>query len=77
MVEVFEGVGSYTGGKIGRDELQRLEMAACPTIGACPGQYASTMAAVSEAMGIALPAPASFRPSTPSVAPSPQPAGGR
>ena len=54
MVEVFEGVGSYTGGKIGRDELRRLEMAACPTIGACPGQYtASTMAAVSEAMGIA------------------------
>lgn len=56
VVEVFEGVGSYTGGKIGRDELQRLEVAACPTIGACPGQYtASTMAAVSEAMGIALP----------------------
>ena len=56
VVEVFEGVGSYTGGKIGRDELRRLEMAACPTIGACPGQYtASTMAAVSEAMGIALP----------------------
>src|SRR5215203_296232 len=56
VVEVFEGVGSYTGGKISREELHRLEMAACPTIGACPGQYtASTMAAVSEAMGIALP----------------------
>jgi dihydroxy-acid dehydratase len=56
VVDVFEGVGSYTGGKIDRDGLQRLERAACPTIGACPGQYtASTMAAVSEAMGLALP----------------------
>lgn len=56
VVEVFEGVGSFTGGKIDGAELRRLERAACPTIGACPGQYtASTMAAVSEAMGIALP----------------------
>src|SRR5829696_1140570 len=56
VVEVFEGVGSYTGGMISREELHRLEVAACPTIGACPGQYtASTMAALSEAMGIALP----------------------
>jgi dihydroxy-acid dehydratase len=56
VVEVFEGVGSFTSGKIDRAQLQRMERAACPTIGACPGQYtASTMAAVSEAMGIALP----------------------
>ena len=56
VVEVFEGVGSFTSGKIDRAQLQRLERAACPTVGACPGQYtASTMAAVSEAMGIALP----------------------
>jgi dihydroxy-acid dehydratase len=56
VVEVFEGVGSHASGKMDRERLQRLERAACPTIGACPGQYtASTMAAVSEAMGIALP----------------------
>jgi dihydroxy-acid dehydratase len=56
VVEVFEGVGSFTSGKIDRAQLQRMERAACPTIGACPGQYtASTMAAVSEAMGIAVP----------------------
>ena len=56
VVDVFESVGAFTGGKIDRAELQRVEQAACPTIGACPGQYtASTMAAVSEAMGIALP----------------------
>jgi dihydroxy-acid dehydratase len=56
VVDVFEGVGAFTGGAIPRDELAQLERAACPTIGACPGQYtASTMAAVSEAIGLALP----------------------
>jgi dihydroxy-acid dehydratase len=56
VVDVFEAVGAFTGGSIGRNDLDRLERAACPTVGACPGQYtASTMAAVSEAMGIALP----------------------
>jgi dihydroxy-acid dehydratase len=56
VVDVFEAVGSFTSGRIDRKELQRIERAACPTIGACPGQYtASTMATVSEAMGIALP----------------------
>jgi len=56
VVDVFEGVGAFTEGRIDRAELARLEQAACPTIGACPGQYtASTMAAVSEAIGLALP----------------------
>jgi dihydroxy-acid dehydratase len=36
VVEVFEGVGSFTSGKIDRAQLQRLERAACPTVGACP-----------------------------------------
>src|SRR5262249_5394860 len=53
VVEVFEGVGAFTGGRIDREALGRLEQAACPTIGACPGQYtASTMAAVGEAIGL-------------------------
>ena len=56
VVDVFEAVGAFAGGKIGVDELARLERAACPTVGACPGQYtASTMAAVAEAIGLALP----------------------
>jgi len=56
VVDVFEGVGAFAGGRIGRDDLARLERAACPTVGACPGQYtASTMAAVGEAIGLALP----------------------
>jgi dihydroxy-acid dehydratase len=56
VVDVFEGVGAHTAGKLDRAGLQQIERAACPTVGACPGQYtASTMAAVSEAMGIALP----------------------
>jgi dihydroxy-acid dehydratase len=56
VVDVFEGVGSFTAGKLDRDGLRELEGAACPTLGACPGQYtASTMAAVSETLGLALP----------------------
>src|SRR5215204_1559452 len=52
----YDAIVGLAGCMISREELHRLEVAACPTIGACPGQYtASTMAAVSEAMGIALP----------------------
>jgi dihydroxy-acid dehydratase len=56
VVDVFEGVGAFSEGRIDAGELARLERAACPSIGACPGQFtASTMAAVSEAIGLALP----------------------
>jgi dihydroxy-acid dehydratase len=56
LVEVFESVGGHAGGRIDAAALQRVERAACPTIGACPGQYtASTMAAVGEAIGLSLP----------------------
>ena len=38
------------------DELHELECAACPSAGACGGQFtANTMACVSEAIGLALP----------------------
>ena len=37
-------------------ELRKLELVACPTAGACGGQFtANTMACVSEAIGLALP----------------------
>ena len=38
------------------EELKELELVACPTAGACRGQFtANTMACVSEAIGLALP----------------------
>ena len=37
-------------------ELKKLELVACPSAGACGGQFtANTMACVSEAIGLALP----------------------
>ncbi len=56
VVDVFEGVGKYSSGKISEHALRKLELKACPTAGACGGQFtANTMACVSEAMGLALP----------------------
>ncbi len=56
VVDVFEGVGKYSSGKISEHSLRKIELKACPTAGACGGQFtANTMACVSEAMGLALP----------------------
>jgi len=56
VVDVFEGVGKYSSGKISAKDLRKLELKACPTAGACGGQFtANTMACVSEAIGLALP----------------------
>ncbi len=56
VVDVFEAVGKYSSGKISAKELKKLELVACPTAGACGGQFtANTMACVSEAIGLALP----------------------
>jgi len=56
VVDVFEGVGQYSAGKVDAAYLQELEQAACPSAGSCGGQFtANTMACVSEALGIALP----------------------
>ncbi len=54
--DVFEAVGQHSGGHIDADELDRVERHACPSGGACGGQFtANTMACVSEAIGLALP----------------------
>ncbi len=54
--DVFEAVGSFSAGNITAEELHAIECAACPSAGACGGQFtANTMACVSEAMGLALP----------------------
>src|SRR5690242_16452608 len=39
IVDVFEGVGQHSVGKMSDDELQELECHACPGDGACGGQY--------------------------------------
>ncbi len=54
--DVFEGVGMHSSGKMSAEDLHELECVACPSAGACGGQYtANTMAMVSEAIGLALP----------------------
>jgi dihydroxy-acid dehydratase len=56
VVDVFEGVGQHSAGRMSDEELEALEKVACPGDGACGGQYtANTMACVSEAIGLALP----------------------
>ncbi|MDX2224975.1 MAG: dihydroxy-acid dehydratase [Rhodospirillaceae bacterium] len=56
VVDVFEGVGQWSAGKMSEKELHELECVACPSAGSCGGQYtANTMACVSEAIGLALP----------------------
>jgi len=59
VVDVFEGVGQHSAGKMSDADLHELECVACPGAGACGGQFtANTMAMVSEAIGLALPASA-------------------
>ena len=54
--DVFEAVGQHSAGNMTDAELAILERVACPSAGACGGQYtANTMACVSEAIGLALP----------------------
>ena len=56
VLDVFEAVGEHSAGKINEKELTELELVACPSTGACGGQFtANTMACVSEAIGLALP----------------------
>ena len=56
VVDVFEAVGQHAAGNMSDEDLHELECAACPSAGACGGQFtANTMATVSEAIGLALP----------------------
>ncbi len=56
VVDVFEAVGQHAAGSMSDEELHELECVACPSAGACGGQFtANTMATVSEAIGLALP----------------------
>ncbi len=54
--DTFEAVGKYKKGLIKENELQELEMCACPGAGSCQGMYtANTMACVTESLGMSLP----------------------
>jgi dihydroxy-acid dehydratase len=56
VVDVFEAVGMHAAGRMSDEDLHELECVACPSAGACGGQFtANTMATVSEAIGLALP----------------------
>jgi len=53
--DMFEAVGRHQNGTLSDAALEILERVACPSAGACGGQFtANTMACVSEAIGLAL-----------------------
>ncbi|NCQ24610.1 MAG: dihydroxy-acid dehydratase [Rhodobacteraceae bacterium CG17_big_fil_post_rev_8_21_14_2_50_63_15] len=53
--DMFEAVGRHQNGTMSVAALEMLERVACPSAGACGGQFtANTMACVSEAIGLAL-----------------------
>jgi len=53
--DMFEAVGLHQNGDLSDEALATLERIACPSAGACGGQFtANTMACVSEAIGLAL-----------------------
>ncbi|MDX2483228.1 MAG: dihydroxy-acid dehydratase [Pseudodonghicola sp.] len=53
--DMFEAVGRNQNGSLSDKALEMLERVACPSAGACGGQFtANTMACVSEAIGLAL-----------------------
>jgi dihydroxy-acid dehydratase len=55
IVSAFEAVGAYTAGKMDKEDLDGIEKNACPTVGACGGQYtANTMSSSFEALGMSL-----------------------
>src|SRR5207237_8498607 len=51
----FEAVGAFTAGKMSQEDFQGIEKNACPSVGACGGQYtANTMSSSFEALGMSL-----------------------
>ncbi len=55
IVSPFEAVGAYAAGKMSKEDYDGIERNACPTVGACGGQYtANTMSSSFEALGMSL-----------------------
>ena len=56
LVSVFEGVASHKVGKTTDEELEDLEINACPGEGSCSGMFtANSMNCLTEVLGLALP----------------------
>jgi dihydroxy-acid dehydratase len=55
IVSPFEAVGAFTAGTMTKEDFDGIERNACPTVGACGGQYtANTMSSSFEALGMSL-----------------------
>src|SRR6266700_7991250 len=55
IVSPFEAVGAFTAGKMSEEDFEGIEKNACPSVGACGGQYtANTMSSSFEALGMSL-----------------------
>ncbi|MGA8005482.1 MAG: dihydroxy-acid dehydratase [Burkholderiales bacterium] len=55
IVSAFEAVGAYSAGKMSDEDFVGIEKNACPSVGACGGQYtANTMSSSFEALGMSL-----------------------
>ena len=55
IVSAFEAVGAFTAGKMNEEDFVGIERNACPSVGACGGQYtANTMSSSFEALGMSL-----------------------
>jgi dihydroxy-acid dehydratase len=56
VLDAYEGVGAVQTGTMSEADLDTLERACKPSVGACAGQFtANTMAMVSEALGLTVP----------------------
>ena len=55
IVSPFEAVGAYSAGNMAQEDFIGIEKNACPSVGACGGQYtANTMSSSFEALGMSL-----------------------
>jgi len=55
IVSPFEAVGAFAAGKMSQEDFEGIEKNACPSFGACGGQYtANTMSSSFEALGMSL-----------------------
>jgi dihydroxy-acid dehydratase len=55
LTTIFEAVGAYSAGKLGMEELDKLENSVCPGCGSCSGMFtANSMNCLTEALGMAM-----------------------
>ena len=55
IVSPFEAVGAFAAGNMSKEDFDGIEKNACPSVGACGGQYtANTMSSSFEALGMSL-----------------------